>query len=156
MNIQALSDALNQDHACVHATCVAVGDTGLLIIGTSGAGKSALALEMMALGAGLVADDRTILSMRGDQIIADAVSGISGMIEARGIGLIRAATHGPVSLCYVVDLDQNEPARLPDPITIQVLRQTVPLLRGGGVPNLAAALIQLLKMGRVDPEWPST
>jgi len=42
-----------------HATTVAVAGRGLMIEGPSGSGKSALALELMAFGAELVADDRT-------------------------------------------------------------------------------------------------
>ena len=150
------SDIADQDTACIHATCVAVQDAGILIIGASGAGKSALALQMMALGAQLVADDRVDLRSQDGQVMASAVSQISGLIEARGIGLLRAETAGPVPLAYIVDLDHTEPARLPEPEQVRLLRQSVPLLRAAGVPNLAAGLIQLVKMGRVAPEWPNT
>ncbi len=129
---------------------------GVLIIGASGTGKSSLALQMMALGAQLVADDRVNLTGQTDHIVAAEVLQIRGLIEARGIGLLRADAVGPVRLAYILDMDQPEPARLPKPTHIRVLRQTVPLLRGAGVPNLAAALIQLVKMGRVAPEWPNT
>lgn len=151
-----LSDAKNHDKACVHASCVSVGQRGVLIIGPSGAGKSGLALQMMAYGADLVADDRVILQMNDEQIFAAAVPQIRNLIEARHIGLLRATATGPVAVDYVVDLDLSEPKRLPEQITVQVLRQTVPLLRGAGVPNLAAALMQLLRNGRVNPEWPNT
>lgn len=155
MTIPSLTDAVNRDSARVHASCVAAGDHGLLIVGASGAGKSSLALQMMALGAVLVGDDRIDLAMRDDQIIASAVPEIAGLVEARGIGLLRAQHTEPVPLRLVLDLDQPEPARLPEPATTPLLRQTVPLLRGAGVPNLAPALMQLLRMGRVDPEWPN-
>ncbi len=127
-----------------------------MIIGASGAGKSSLALQMMALGAQLVADDQVDLTGQANHVMAGAVPQISGLIEARGIGLLRAEAASPVRLAYVVDLDQSEPARLPEPEEILVLKQTVPLLHGAGVPNLAAGLIQLVKMGRVTPEWPNT
>jgi len=42
----------------IHASCVAVDGKGLLITGASGSGKSALALQLMAFGAHLIADDR--------------------------------------------------------------------------------------------------
>ncbi|SDX59302.1 Hpr(Ser) kinase/phosphatase [Ruegeria halocynthiae] len=156
MNAIPFSDIADQKTACVHATCVAVDGAGILIIGASGAGKSALALQMMMLGARLVADDRINLSARDGDVMADAVPQIRGLIEARGIGLLRADPVGPVPLAYVVDLDQAEPARLPDPAEILLLGQTLPLLRVDGVPNLAAGLLQLVKMGRVAPEWPNT
>jgi len=155
MRGQALSDIQNQDRAILHASCVSVAMRGLLIVGQSGAGKSGLALQMLALGAGLVADDRVQLRMTDGQAMAEAAPNIGGMIEARGIGLLRADAIGPVPVRFVVDLGQTESDRLPEPVTTVVLRQTVPLLRGDGVPNLAAALIQLLKSGRVSTEWPS-
>ena len=111
---------------------------------------------MLALGASLVGDDRVDLRMVGEKVMADAAPNLRGLIEVRGIGLLRAQAAGPTPVSYVVDLDQTEPARLPEPTKTVVLRQTIPLLRAAGVPNLAAALMQLLKMGRVDPEWPST
>ncbi|WP_050605205.1 HPr kinase/phosphorylase [Ruegeria sp. 6PALISEP08] len=156
MQAALLSDAKDRDKACIHASCVSVAGRGMLAIGASGTGKSGLILQMMAYGAELVADDRVTLEMRGDQIFASAVPQIRGLIEARHIGLLMARTTGAVPLDYVVDLDQSEPKRLPEQVTVQVLRQTVPLLRGAGVPNLAAALMQLLRDGRVNPEWPTT
>ncbi|MES0864491.1 serine kinase [Ruegeria sp. SCPT10] len=155
MTIPSLNDAVDRDSARVHASCVVVADRGLLILGASGAGKSSLALQMMALGAHLVADDRVDLEMAQDCIMASPVPEISGLIEARGIGLLRAQNAPSVVVHFVLDLDQEETARLPDPITIPLLRHTVPLLRGAAVPNLAPTLVQLLRFGRVDPEWPN-
>ncbi|WP_170333681.1 HPr kinase/phosphorylase [Ruegeria arenilitoris] len=156
MSGRTLLDIQKQDAAILHATCVAVEGRGALILGRSGAGKSALALQMLALGAELVGDDRVALRMVGERAMAAAAPNLRGLIEARGIGLLRAQTVGATPVCYVVDLDQSEPERLPEPITAVVLRQTVPLLRAADTPNLAAALVQLLKIGRVDPEWPNT
>ena len=156
MNAIPLQDIADQRTACIHATCVAVQGAGVLIVGASGAGKSGLALQMMALGAQLVGDDQVDMFVQNDQVMANAGAPIKGLIEARGIGLLRAASVGPVPLAYIVDLDQTASARLPEPSDVCVLRRTVPLLRGAGVPNLAAGLIQLVKMGRVAPEWPNS
>jgi len=144
------------DTACIHATCVSVEGCGILILGPAGAGKSGLALQMMALGASLVSDDQVALTMQTGEVIADAPQALRGLVEARGIGLLRANPAGAVPIRYVVDLGQTETARLPEHEFVQVLRQTVPLLRGEGLPNLAAALMQLARLGRVDPEWPNT
>lgn len=156
MRQHTLSDTVNKDKACVHASCVAVAGRGVLIVGASGTGKSSLALRMMALGAELVADDRVELYLHDDQVMAEPVPHISGLIEARGIGLLNATPCAPVRLAYVLDMDQEQPSRLPEPSETKVLKQTVSVLAGAGVPNLAEAMIQLLKMGRVDPEWPSS
>src|SRR3546814_8050780 len=42
----------------IHASCVAAGNGGVLILGNSGQGKSDLALRLIDRGARLVADDR--------------------------------------------------------------------------------------------------
>src|SRR3546814_6063070 len=42
----------------IHASCVAAGNGGVLILGQSGQGKSDLALRLIDRGARLVADDR--------------------------------------------------------------------------------------------------
>ncbi|WP_369011391.1 HPr kinase/phosphorylase, partial [Escherichia ruysiae] len=96
-----------------HASCIPHRERGLLILGPSGAGKSVLALQMMALGAALVADDRTVLRREGGRILADAPDSIRGRIEARGVGILHAAPHGPVELALAVDLARPEPDRLP-------------------------------------------
>ena len=139
----------------VHGSCVAVGGHGALILGRSGAGKSALALQMMAHGARLVGDDRIALWVDGPDVMADGVDPIRGLIEARGIGLLRAEVAKATPVRWLVDLDRPEPERLPEPKRFRLLGQSLPLLRAADTPNLAAALMQLMKMGRVDPQWPS-
>ena len=61
----------------VHATCVAVNGKGVLIVGASGSGKSTLALQMLAMGAELVADDQVILRLREQGIWASCKSGFA-------------------------------------------------------------------------------
>ena len=56
---QPMSDETN-----IHASCVAMGGHGVLLLGASGAGKSDLALRLIDEGAQLVADDRTLLFTR--------------------------------------------------------------------------------------------
>ncbi|WP_170476911.1 HPr kinase/phosphorylase [Ruegeria arenilitoris] len=155
MAVEQLSDVAGRDAACIHATCIAVMQCGVLFLGAPGSGKSTLALQMMALGADLVSDDRVILTMKGGYVVAEAPPEIQGLIEARGIGLLRAEVASATEVKYVVDLDHSEGARLPEHSYTQVLRQTVPLLRGADIPNLAAALMQLAKKGRVNPAWPN-
>ena len=79
----------------LHASCVAISGRGVLIIGPSGSGKSALALQLMAFGASLVADDQTELTVQGGTLIARCPPTMSGLIEARGLGILRAqVVHG--------------------------------------------------------------
>lgn len=76
----------------VHACALVIGRTGLLIVGPSGAGKSLLAWTLVenARNAGgfamLVADDRVLLSAAGGRLVAEAPTGIAGLLELRGYG----------------------------------------------------------------------
>lgn len=103
----------------LHASCVAMPPEGrrpargLLILGPSGVGKSSLALRLIGLGARLVADDRTELRRRGAALVASAPGAIRGLIEARGLGLIRAPALAEAVVALAVDLGRHEPARLP-------------------------------------------
>jgi serine kinase of HPr protein (carbohydrate metabolism regulator) len=79
----------------VHATSLVVGTTGILIVGASGSGKSALALRLIETAAlrgrfaRLVSDDQTRLTEFHGRLIASAPATIRGLIESRGAGLIR-------------------------------------------------------------------
>ncbi|MFW8635016.1 HPr kinase/phosphorylase [Cribrihabitans pelagius] len=137
---------------CLHASCVALGGRGLLIAGASGSGKSALALELMAYGAALVADDRVLLEARDGQLAARAPSATKGLIEARGVGLLRAAACGPVPVAALVDLDDVEDARLPVQQTTLILGVRLIRLRRAEGAHFAPALLQYLKCGALDPD----
>lgn len=133
-----------------HGTCVAHKQSGLLITGASGSGKSALALKLMAMGAALVADDRVIINNIDDVLVARCPAPIKGMVEARGVGLLAAHPQSHAIINCVVDLDQIEPDRLPPRRSITILGVEVDLVFGKDSPNLAAALNQLMKIGRVE------
>ncbi len=136
------------DGATVHASCVAVEAQGLLILGRSGSGKSSLALALMALGADLVADDRVILTPGPQGPIASAPAALSGLIEARGLGILRAAARPWVVLAAAVDLDRVETERLPPPRAIALAGTDLPLFHGQAMPYFPSALMQYLKAGR--------
>lgn len=132
----------------VHGTTVAMAGRAMLIRGESGSGKSSLALSLMALGAGLVADDRTCLTRDDACIMADAPATLRGLIEARHVGLLAAEAVGPVPLGWIVTLADALPPRLPDHVTEEVLGIAVPVLTVRADPALAPALRQLLLGGR--------
>lgn len=135
----------------LHATAVAVDGRGLLILGASGAGKSALALRMIALGARLVADDRVLIEPRDGRLIASAPAGLRGVIEARGVGLLRAEALDEAPLALAVDLDRPPAARMPHLREMRYFGTEIELIFAGGVTTLDATLIQLLRFGRANP-----
>jgi HPr kinase/phosphorylase len=134
----------------LHASCVALSGRGLLITGASGSGKSGLALELIARGARLVADDRVwLFAGRDGRLMARAPTALKGLIEARGMGLLRATVLRSAPVWGVVDLDRAETERLPPARWQTLLGHDVPLLRVAPGPHFAAALIQFVRHGRM-------
>jgi len=98
----------------VHATAVAVEGRAVLLRGPSGSGKSDLALRLIDAGARLVADDQSELHRQGEAIMVRAPPAIAGLIEVRGIGIIRVDALDEAPLALVADLvAADEIERLP-------------------------------------------
>jgi hypothetical protein len=97
----------------IHASCVAIGKTGVLILGDSGAGKSDLALRLIDDGAKLVADDRSELYVARGMLHARAPKSIAGLLEVRGLGIVALPFAKNVPLGLAVKLGMP-PKRLPD------------------------------------------
>ena len=139
--------------APVHASVVAqwgpgAGWRAVVISGASGAGKSDLALRLMGRGWRLVADDYVHLFASGDAVYAAAPGTIAGRIEARGLGIVEAATTGLVRVVLAVELTSATPERLPEAETRSVSGRHLPLLRLNGfelsaVEKVAAAIARL-------------
>ncbi|MHC0051859.1 HPr kinase/phosphorylase [Actibacterium sp. D379-3] len=132
----------------LHASCVALSGRGVLILGASGTGKSALALDLMARGAALVADDRTCLTSRDGGLIASAPAPIRGMIEARGVGLLAAETCGAAPVVLAIDMNRIEDERLPPRRDTTILGCRLDLLHKVEHTHFPAAIVQYLKGGR--------
>ncbi|GEP09153.1 HPr kinase/phosphorylase [Methylobacterium gnaphalii] len=103
-----------------HATCLVLGEDGVLIRGPAGSGKSSLCLklldhaDMVGRHARLVADDRVRLTVRHGRIVARPHPAIAGLIELRGLGIRRVADIAPAAVIrLVVDLVEECP-RLPE------------------------------------------
>ncbi len=102
----------------IHASAVAIEGRGVLICGPSGAGKSDLALRLIDEGAVLIADDRVDLTPGDDGVLLSGPDNLAGLIEVRGVGIVRVPFETKVSLSLIVDLVKPEDVeRLPDRLT---------------------------------------
>jgi HPr kinase/phosphorylase len=122
----------------------------VLITGRAGSGKSSIALQLMALGCDLVADDRTVVEVADGQVIATCPPTIAGLIEARGIGILNASHVPSAIVALVVDLDQAEGARLPPRRLFTVLGCDLPLIWQTEGAHFVPAILQILKSGWSD------
>ena len=120
---------------------------GVLIEGPSGSGKSALALQLIALGATLVADDRTRIAPRDGWPWLHAPDRFRGAIEARGVGLLAVPHLTAAPLRLIVDMGEVETARLPEPLDRDLFGQRIRYLRRVDGPHFAGSIVALWKGG---------
>lgn len=129
-----------------HASTVAFGPHGgVAISGPAGSGKSTMALALITLGARLVADDRTVTWAGDGALFARAPGAIAGLLERRGIGLLRLPPLRLARLCLVIDLSSPQTQRLPEPRQMTWQGVTLPCLRApeatsGLAPTFPAAV----------------
>lgn len=129
----------------IHATCVAIDGAGILLRGPSGAGKSDLALRLVDAGALLVADDRVDLRRQGAGLVASAPASLQGLVEARGVGILRLPFLDAAPLRVVVDLvARAQVERLPEPEAEAILGVALPRLRLHGFDASAPAKLALV------------
>ncbi len=134
-----------------HGTAVSRGGCGVLMLGASGAGKSRLALQLMALGADLVADDAVHIELNSDGVFLVCPANIRGIIEARGVGLLSVKSVEKAKLAIVVDLNETALSRLPESKTVFLSGQEFPLIAGKNCPDLASVIWCLLGGGQILP-----
>jgi HPr kinase/phosphorylase len=136
--------------ATVHASAVLVGARAVLIRGPSGAGKSRLVLELIDAArtgslrfARLVGDDRVHLESVNSRLLVRPAQPLAGLIELRGVGILRRDYEPSAVVGLVVDLDAADAQRLPAKQTIEVNGIEVPRL---AVASGAAALPAVLAL----------
>ncbi len=123
----------------VHATAIAIGDRAALIRGSSGSGKSDLALRCLGLGLSvlvrdtikLVSDDQVLLTLEGSYLRASAPPHLRGKLEVRGLGILEVDAATEANVVLVADLVREGPIeRFPDPWPYaRILGFDVPLVR---------------------------
>jgi HPr kinase/phosphorylase len=111
----------------IHASAVLVGARAVLIRGPSGAGKSRLALELIEAARGgrlrfarLVGDDRVRLESVGGRLLVRPAQTLAGLIELRGVGILRFDYEPCAVVGLIVDLDAGDSERLPERPAIEV------------------------------------
>lgn len=134
----------------LHGSCVAFDRKAVLFLGASGSGKSATSLELISLGAQLIADDQVVLTASDQGISATALPSFEGKIEARGIGILDVAHANSAILELVVDLDQTELKRLPPYRKHKLLGVELDLIYGRDNLHLSAGLKSRLLGARAD------
>jgi len=131
----------------LHGVLVAMLDRqrwrGVLIVGPSGAGKSDLAFRLMELGFQLVADDQVVVWTSEGKAYGRAPDTLSGLVEARGYGIVSATIRSFSSIDLVVNIDPVATIeRLPDPHVHDLSGIAVPLVRQRAQESSAPAKIR--------------
>ncbi|HWD59180.1 MAG TPA: HPr kinase/phosphatase C-terminal domain-containing protein [Stellaceae bacterium] len=128
----------------VHATAVAVDGCAVLLRGPSGSGKSDLALRLIDAGARLVADDQSRLSREGDAVMVRAPQPIAGLIEVRGLGIVKLDALPAARLVLIADLVASERVeRLPEPSSETILGLAIPVVAIAPLEASAPAKLRL-------------
>lgn len=125
----------------LHATTIAIDGRAVMLCGSSGSGKSDLALRLIDRGAKLVSDDYTIAILTDGRPYAAPPENIAGKMEVRGIGVVSMEHVADIPVALVVDLlDQVE--RMPlKPVARAIAGVQVPVVTV--VPHEASAPIKI-------------
>lgn len=137
-----------ETHQTLHATCVAFGNAGVIIFGPSGSGKSALGLQLIALGANLISDDIVRLTLEDGVTVAHAPTRLEGVMEARHVGLLHVPHKARALVHLCIDMGQVETKRLPHSHVTPLLFQAVKTIYRVDGPHFPAAVKLLLTNGQ--------
>jgi serine kinase of HPr protein (carbohydrate metabolism regulator) len=131
-------------HAGLLALRLAGTWKGALIQGPSGVGKSDLALRALDEGFRLVADDRVLLFVSGGSLFGRAPDRLRGLIEVRGVGVVRQTARPIARICLSVRCTPSAEAveRLPEPCSESILGCRVPILELWPLEHTAPAKIR--------------
>ena len=119
------------DKKSLHACAVRLPAGGVLLLGDSGSGKSSLTLTLCAAHHGtLVADDRVILASRDARLFAAPAEKLRGLLEVRGLGVVRQDFAPATAIDLAVELvAQEKVPRLAGEDFFVFENMRVPLLR---------------------------
>jgi hypothetical protein len=117
-------------HGVLVATGAGLSRRGVLLIGPSGSGKSALALALAGRGFRLVADDRVVLWRSGGRLWGRAPPAIEGLMEIRELGVVVTPflPFAPADLLIEACAPGAPRARIPPPAAAEILGVRLPKL----------------------------
>jgi len=138
-----------------HAVAAIVEQSGVLIIGPSGAGKTELAFALIAAArlagrfARLVGDDQLFLRAAAGRLVAAVPPSIAGLAEVRGFGPV-GVEHEPqmvVDLLVRIVPAQQAP-RFAEPAKLEIAGVAVPMLELAteNAERAAAAILAFLRV----------
>ena len=128
----------------MHATCVDINGSGVLIVGRSGSGKSNLAINLIALGSKLVADDQCEIVKKNNRFRVSKPASLPKSIEIRGVGLVSVPMLNETSLDWVVNMDEAETERRPDLRFTKIDGYRVPTVFGKNMDEVASRIYVLV------------
>jgi len=123
---------------------VDINGSGVLIVGSSGSGKSSLAINLLALGSKLVADDQCELVKKNNRFSVSKPASLPNSIEIRGIGLVSVPMVNETSLDWVVNMDEAEKERMPTPRFTEIGDFRIPTVFGKDMDDLAPRIYVLV------------
>jgi HPr kinase/phosphorylase len=97
-------------HRRMHGSCISRHEDAILLVGPPASGKSDLVLRLLARGFQLVADDQVDI-LDG---IASSPAALAGLLEVRGLGIVRLPYRVEARLALIVELGMPSD-RLPMP-----------------------------------------
>jgi HPr kinase/phosphorylase len=123
---------------------VDINGSGVLIVGHSGSGKSSLAINLLALGSKLVADDQCELVKKNKKFCVSKPVSLPNSIEIRGVGLVSVPMVIETSLDWVVNMDEAETERMPDLRFTEIDGYKIPTIFGKNMDDLASRIYVLV------------
>lgn len=133
-----------------HATAVEIGGYAVVFTGSSGSGKSDLALRLIDRGAVLVGDDSVHVVESGGTLLAKSDAVLARRLEVRGVGIFEmdGVPQSPIRLIVGLGADGE---RLPDSWPLQELAGwSIPYLRLNAFAASAPIKIELALKSIVD------
>ena len=147
----------------LHAVLVRVFDTGVLLVGESGIGKSECALDLITRGHRLVADDAVEILAEERKMVGKAPGLTRHLLEIRGLGFINVPEiFGEEAVCDESEVDvcielrkwtESEPNPLGDaaaeyPIAGgSIPRLVLPVSSGRNLATLVETAVRLFRNG---------